>query len=116
MPTDNLRNLYNMPTLENVGPKRLFFSTGFTGLAGTRGPYGMISHMLEWMLYGFLGGFLLFLLGMSIFMYHENRKFEDNQHMVKLLPPPLPARAERKQVNIEEDLVLVSEVIPGRFP
>lgn len=33
-------------------------------------------------------GFALFLLGFSIFMYHENRKFGDNQFTVKLLPPP----------------------------
>jgi hypothetical protein len=36
----------------------------------------------------FFSGFALFLLGFSIFMYHENRKFGDNQFTVKLLPPP----------------------------
>jgi hypothetical protein len=36
----------------------------------------------------FLSGFALFLLGFSVFMYHENRKFGDNQFTVKLLPPP----------------------------
>ncbi len=44
--------------------------------------------MVEMMFYAFLGGFAFFLLGMSVFMYFENRKFEDNQHMIKLLPPP----------------------------
>ena len=33
-------------------------------------------------------GFALFLLGLSVFMYRENRKFGDNQFTVKLLPPP----------------------------
>jgi hypothetical protein len=36
----------------------------------------------------FFLGFALFLLGMSVFMYLENQKFGDNQHTVKLLPPP----------------------------
>lgn len=36
----------------------------------------------------FMSAFALFLLGFSIFMYHENRKFGDNQFTVKLLPPP----------------------------
>jgi hypothetical protein len=36
----------------------------------------------------FFSGFALFLLGLSVFMYHENRKFGDNQFTVKLLPPP----------------------------
>jgi hypothetical protein len=36
----------------------------------------------------FLAGFALFLLGFSVFMYRENRKFGDNQFTVKLLPPP----------------------------
>jgi len=33
-------------------------------------------------------GYLLCLTGFSIFMANEARKFEDNQHTVKLLPPP----------------------------
>src|SRR4051812_40966999 len=36
----------------------------------------------------FFIGFACFLLGLSIFMYRENRKFGDNQFTVKLLPPP----------------------------
>jgi hypothetical protein len=44
--------------------------------------------VLAYALTVFLGGFALFLLGISIFMYHENRKFGDNQFTVKLLPPP----------------------------
>jgi hypothetical protein len=36
----------------------------------------------------FFSGFALFLLGFSVFMYHENRKFGDNQFTMKLLPPP----------------------------
>jgi hypothetical protein len=36
----------------------------------------------------FFSGFVLFLLGFSVFMYRENRKFGDNQFTVKLLPPP----------------------------
>ena len=44
--------------------------------------------MLAYALYTFLCGFALFLLGFSIFMYFEGRKFGDNQFTVKLLPPP----------------------------
>ena len=36
----------------------------------------------------FFSGFALFLMGFSVFMYRENRKFGDNQFTVKLLPPP----------------------------
>ena len=36
----------------------------------------------------FFSGFALFLLGFSVFMYRENRKFGDNQFTMKLLPPP----------------------------
>jgi hypothetical protein len=36
----------------------------------------------------FLSGFALFLLGLSLFMRRENRKFGDNQFTMKLLPPP----------------------------
>lgn len=36
----------------------------------------------------FLSGFALFLLGLSVFMYRESRKFGDNQFTMKLLPPP----------------------------
>jgi hypothetical protein len=36
----------------------------------------------------FMSGFALFLLGFSVFMYRENRKFGDNQFTMKLLPPP----------------------------
>ena len=44
--------------------------------------------MIAYALSAFLSGFALFLLGFSIFMYRENRKFGDNQFTVKLLPPP----------------------------
>jgi len=44
--------------------------------------------VLAYALYLYLSGFALFLLGFSIFMYFENRKFGDNQFTVKLLPPP----------------------------
>ena len=47
--------------------------------------------MLASVLYIYLSGFSLFLLGFSVFMYFENRKFDDNQFTVKLLPPPRPA-------------------------
>jgi hypothetical protein len=36
----------------------------------------------------FFSGFLLFLLGFSLFMHRESRKFGDNQFTMKLLPPP----------------------------
>lgn len=44
--------------------------------------------MLATILYVYLAGFALFLLGFSVFMYFESRKFGDNQFTVKLLPPP----------------------------
>jgi hypothetical protein len=44
--------------------------------------------VLAFTAYLFLGGFALFLLGLSVFMYFEGRKFGDNQFTVKLLPPP----------------------------
>jgi hypothetical protein len=34
----------------------------------------------------YFAGFLLFLLGLSLFMHRENRKFGDNQFTMKLLP------------------------------
>lgn len=42
-------------------------------------------------LYLFFGGFALFLLGLAVFMHFENRKFGDNQFVMKLLPPPVPS-------------------------
>lgn len=36
----------------------------------------------------FFSGFVLFLLGFSLFMHRESRKFGDNQFTMKLLPPP----------------------------
>jgi hypothetical protein len=44
--------------------------------------------MLAYLFYLYLTGFAVFLLGLSIFMYIENRKFGDNQFTMKLLPPP----------------------------
>jgi len=35
----------------------------------------------------FLTAFILFLLGLSVFMSREDRKFGDNQFTMKLLPP-----------------------------
>lgn len=51
--------------------------------------------MTEW-LYLFLFGFTFFLLGFSIFMYFEEKKFGDNQFTMKLLPPPMPAAQGRR--------------------
>ena len=50
--------------------------------------------MLAYAITAFLTGFALFLLGFSLFMYRENRKFGDNQFTVKLLPRR-PARRRR---------------------
>ncbi|MBW8888082.1 MAG: hypothetical protein JF616_10040 [Fibrobacteres bacterium] len=44
--------------------------------------------MLTYAVTAFLSGFVLFLLGLSLFMSRENRKFGDNQFTMKLLPPP----------------------------
>ena len=44
--------------------------------------------MLAYAITTFFSGFALFLLGFSLFMHRENRKFGDNQFTVKLLPPP----------------------------
>ncbi|MEO6098482.1 MAG: hypothetical protein ABIW76_23545 [Fibrobacteria bacterium] len=44
--------------------------------------------MLAYAATSFFSGFALFLVGLSVFMYRENRKFGDNQFTVKLLPPP----------------------------
>ncbi len=38
----------------------------------------------------FLFAFAFFLLGFSVFMYFEGKKFGDNQFTIKLLPPPMP--------------------------
>ncbi len=70
--------------------------------------------MMELMLYVFLGGFLLFLMGMFIFMHFENRKFEDNQYMVKLLPPP--PRLATAPVVVEEKRAYATEISSAPFP
>lgn len=44
--------------------------------------------MITYTLYFLAAGFAIFLVGMSVFMRRENRKFGDNQFTVKLLPPP----------------------------
>lgn len=44
--------------------------------------------MLLYAAAAFFSGFLLFLLGFSLFMRLESRKFGDNQFTMKLLPPP----------------------------
>jgi hypothetical protein len=36
----------------------------------------------------FFSGYLVFLLGFTLFMRLESRKFGDNQFTMKLLPPP----------------------------
>ena len=54
--------------------------------------------MLAYSLYLFFSGFALFLLGFSVFMYFEARKFGDNQFTMKLLPPP--PKLERPSVSI----------------
>ena len=57
--------------------------------------------MLTSALYIYLSGFSLFLLGFSVFMYFENRKFDDNQFTVKLLPPPRPVSPELEVSGME---------------
>ena len=73
--------------------------------------------MLAYAITLFFSGFALFLLGISIFMYRENRKFGDNQFTVKLLPPP-PRQASpvgegraRTYLNVTPDFTL--EVRPA---
>ena len=74
--------------------------------------------MLAYAITTFFSGFALFLLGFSIFMYRENRKFGDNQFTVKLLPPP-PRKAStvveghaRTYLNFTPDFTL--EAKPAR--
>lgn len=55
--------------------------------------------MLAYTLYGFFGGYALFLLGFAVFMYFEGQKFGDNQFTMKLLPPP--PRLERELVDLQ---------------
>jgi hypothetical protein len=42
----------------------------------------------------FIFGFSVFLLGFSVFMYFEEKKFGDNQFSIKLLPPPSAPSAQ----------------------
>ena len=51
------------------------------------------SRMMAGWIFFLLFPFCLFLLGFSVFMYFEERKFGDNQFSVKLLPPPLAYRS-----------------------
>ena len=51
------------------------------------------SRMMAGWIFFLLFPFCLFLLGFSVFMYFEERKFGDNQFSVKLLPPPMAYRA-----------------------
>lgn len=44
--------------------------------------------MLAYAAAAFFSGFALFLLGFSLFMRRESRKFGDNQFTMKLLPAP----------------------------
>lgn len=55
--------------------------------------------MLAYTLYGFFGGYALFLLGFAVFMYYEGQKFGDNQFTMKLLPPP--PRLERPAASLQ---------------
>lgn len=64
--------------------------------------------MLYYTFFAFLSGFALFLLGLSVFMYFEGRKFGDNQFTVKLLPPP-PSRRDPSMLTAEA-LVMVNFV------
>jgi hypothetical protein len=68
--------------------------------------------VLAYAITAFFSGFALFLLGFSVFMYRENRKFGDNQFTVKLLPPP-PRKAStvveghaRAYLNVSPEFVL----------
>jgi hypothetical protein len=69
--------------------------------------------------YLFLSGFALFLLGFSIFMYFENRKFGDNQFTVKLLPPPSrmtsPLLDLHAQTLIADPIFVREEKVTGAF-
>ena len=74
--------------------------------------------MLAYAITTFFSGFALFLLGFSIFMYRENRKFGDNQFTVKLLPPP-PRKAStvvegraRTYLNFTPDFTLDGHPAP----
>jgi hypothetical protein len=57
--------------------------------------------VLTYALYLYLSGFTLFLLGFSIFMYFENRKFGDNQFTMKLLPPPPRVAVQALKMHTE---------------
>jgi hypothetical protein len=60
--------------------------------------------VLTYTLFAFLAGFAAFLLGLSVFMYFEGRKFGDNQFTMKLLPPPAKREAG---LLVAEALVMV---------
>ncbi|MDQ3003069.1 MAG: hypothetical protein M3Y08_17630 [Fibrobacterota bacterium] len=64
----------------------------------------------------FFSGFALFLLGFSIFMYHENRKFGDNQFTVKLLPPPPRLASTPVEGHAKAYLGLSSEYLCEEIP
>jgi hypothetical protein len=64
----------------------------------------------------FFSGFALFLLGFSVFMYHENRKFGDNQFTVKLLPPPPRIASTPIEIHAKTYVGPVSEYILEDIP
>lgn len=64
----------------------------------------------------FFSGFLLFLLGFSLFMYREGRKFGDNQFTMKLLPPPPRKGSTPVEGRIRAHIAGVPYVLrPGRL-
>jgi hypothetical protein len=46
-----------------------------------------VSDWLHWLI-ALVTGYALFLGGFSVFMHFEGKKVGDNQHRIKLLPPP----------------------------
>lgn len=75
--------------------------------------------MLAYALYYYLSGFALFLLGFSVFMYVESRKFGDNQFTMKLLPPPprfaAAAMDEHAKAFIQGPVFPGEEKVPASF-
>jgi hypothetical protein len=70
--------------------------------------------VLAYAIYIFFSGFSLFLLGLSIFMYHEGRKFGDNQFTIKLLPPP-PKLSEAETVKTQAVVAVKSQTVVATF-
>lgn len=64
----------------------------------------------------FFSGFALFLLGFSVFMYRENRKFGDNQFTMKLLPPPPRKGATPVEGHVRTYIAGVSGFVRAQIP